>query len=149
VEAALRETREEIGVEALKMHRVFCHPCLAGREVVTFQVAEYEGTPRPMEGAAVDWVYPAVLLKPHCSFREYNTALFRHLGILVTLDEFRLAYLDYVEGVQPEPKFESLSVSDQDRASRWIRSLAAVCGVDPTAQRPSTEDLLAKSDRDR
>ena len=34
------------------------------------------------EGAKVVWVEPARLLEPSCSFRDYNRALFKHIGVL-------------------------------------------------------------------
>lgn len=80
-EAALRETYEEIGVRIVRMRQVFDHPD-SGRSARTFRVDEFEGEPKSMEGAWVGWVAPERLLEPHCSFREYNRALFAALGIL-------------------------------------------------------------------
>jgi len=80
-EGAIRETLEEIGVRILRMRDVFDHPCRV-HYAHTFQVDEWDGEPTSKEGAWVGWVYPARLLEPNCSFREYNRALFEHLGML-------------------------------------------------------------------
>jgi 8-oxo-dGTP pyrophosphatase MutT (NUDIX family) len=80
-EAAVRETLEEVGVKILKMRDVFDHPCRV-HYAHTFLAIEHEGEPRSMEGAWVGWVKPEALLEPHCSFREYNRALFEALDML-------------------------------------------------------------------
>jgi 8-oxo-dGTP pyrophosphatase MutT (NUDIX family) len=80
-EAAIRETLEEVGVRVTRMREVFDHPCREHKSI-TFRVDEYEGEPRSMEGAAMLWVEPQKLLEPHCSFRKYNEALFKHLEII-------------------------------------------------------------------
>jgi mutator protein MutT len=78
-QAAIRETWEEVGVEILKMSDVFDHPDRE-QDARTFLVEEWAGMAVSVEGAWVGWVPPARLLEG--SFREYNRALFEHLGVL-------------------------------------------------------------------
>lgn len=80
-DAAIRETQEEVGVRITRMRLVFDHPCRV-HYAYTFEVDAYEGELVSVEGAWVGWVDPAKLLEPHCSFREYNRALFEHLGMI-------------------------------------------------------------------
>lgn len=80
-DAIVREVREEVGVEITRLEVVFDHP---DREfqAYTFLVHEWRGEPKAMERAAVLWAPPARLLEPSCSFRDYNEALFKHLGVI-------------------------------------------------------------------
>jgi mutator protein MutT len=85
--AIAREMDEEVGCQPRVMFPVFEHldrvvgdkrrPCRC------YLVLEWEGTPRPKEGARVEWVRPGRLLEPSCSFHEYNRKLFEAVLPLV------------------------------------------------------------------
>lgn len=86
-QALVRECSEEVGVRLKVYGPVFDHldrveggsprPCRC------YAVASWEGEPESKEGAKVEWIHPARLLFRSCSFRDYNRALFKHLGIEV------------------------------------------------------------------
>lgn len=78
--AARRECEEETGVTPIGLRDVFDHPCRV-HQAHTFQAESFEGSPRSVEGAWVGWVKPERLFAENCSFREYNLALFKHLGM--------------------------------------------------------------------
>lgn len=60
------------------------------------------------------------------------------------LDEFRMAYLDYLEGYRDEPPaVDDLPREERQAAEAFIVSITASRGVDPYASRPSIEQLLA------
>ena len=64
------------------------------------------------------------------------------------LDEFRMAYLDYLEGDRDEPPaVDGLPDEDRRAAAAFIVSITAARGVDPYASRPSIEQLLAAGPR--
>jgi len=85
--AIVREMDEEIGCVPRVMFPVFEHldrvignerrPCRC------YLVLEWEGKPKPKEGARVEWVRPSRLLEPSCSFHEYNRKLFEAVLPLV------------------------------------------------------------------
>jgi 8-oxo-dGTP diphosphatase len=84
-EALVRECREEVKLELKTFEPIFDHldrieggerrPCRC------FRVSEWEGEPVALEGAKVAWIFPRRLLFRSCSFRDYNRALFKHLGV--------------------------------------------------------------------
>lgn len=53
------------------------------------------------------------------------------------------AYLDYLEGLGPEPLLEELNSGERNQATALINSLRAGRGIDPYASRPPLEALLA------
>lgn len=83
--ALVRECDEEVGVTLKHFGPIFDHldrvegnerrPCRC------FAVMTWEGEPVSKEGAKVAWVHPARLLFRSCSYRDYNRALFKHLGV--------------------------------------------------------------------
>lgn len=80
-EAICREVLEETGLKLHRIQEVFVYPC-AGSDAHTFRVLAYEGVPKSLEEGLVGWMEPDRIIQPGCSFREYNLALFEHLGIL-------------------------------------------------------------------
>lgn len=61
-----------------------------------------------------------------------------------SLDVFRMAYLDYLEGERDErPAIDNLPAEEHQAAAAFIASITAARGVDPYASRPSIEQLLA------
>ena len=85
-QALARECLEEIGVRLKQFGPIFDHlDRIEGNErrpCRCFAVSTWEGDPESKEGAKVVWVEPARLLEPSCSFRDYNRALFKHIGVL-------------------------------------------------------------------
>ena len=60
------------------------------------------------------------------------------------LNEFREAYLDYLEGARDlPPAVEDLPEGQRLAAESFIESIQATRGIDPYASRPSIEQLLA------
>lgn len=83
-EAMVREVFEETGVRVLAARLVYERP--DGPHIVqTFLVTAWEGEPgNTTEPGRVGWAEPQSLLRDECrSFREYNAALFRHIGLEV------------------------------------------------------------------
>jgi len=83
-EAMVREVFEETGIRVRAAKLVFERP--DGPHIVqTFFVTEWEGTPgNTKETGRVKWVELGDMLAEECrSFREYNAALFCHLGLEV------------------------------------------------------------------
>lgn len=56
------------------------------------------------------------------------------------------AFLDYLEGVGPEPTLDHLDEERRHEAAALIESLRAGRGMDPYASRPSIEAMLAGTD---
>lgn len=85
--AIAREMDEEVGCQPRVMFPVFEHLDRVGGDerqpCRCYLVLEWEGTPRPKEGAKVEWVRPGRLLEPSCSFHEYNRKLFEAVLPLV------------------------------------------------------------------
>src|SRR5262245_35880868 len=59
------------------------------------------------------------------------------------VDAVILAFLDYLEGVAPRPTLHHLAEHDRVRAEAFLDGLTAARGIDPRAQRPSVDSLLA------
>lgn len=82
-QAVVREVLEETGIEILDP--TFCFERVDfddGRVSWTFKATKWIGEPRKCEdGIEVQWVEPARLLTPSCSFRAYNEALFKALNV--------------------------------------------------------------------
>jgi DNA/RNA-binding domain of Phe-tRNA-synthetase-like protein len=58
---------------------------------------------------------------------------------------FRIEHLEYLEGDRADPpEVETLSEEDWPRARAWLKSLEAARGIDPYAERPSTDELLKR-----
>jgi mutator protein MutT len=83
-EAVKRELFEETGLIATKLHNVFedldrvegSKPCPCR----TYLIESWEGEPKAMENAIVEWVSPWKLFEEEHSFCKYNIALFDHLN---------------------------------------------------------------------
>ncbi len=82
-QALVRELREETGITALRFMPIFEDPCRIEngevRPARTYLVYSWEGEPKAMENAVVEWVMPRRLLEPTNSFCAYNEKLFKHL----------------------------------------------------------------------
>lgn len=59
------------------------------------------------------------------------------------VDAVILAYLDYLEGLAPEPTLDHLEPDERARASAYLDGLALARGLGSTAARPPIEVLLA------
>jgi 8-oxo-dGTP diphosphatase len=84
-QAIIREVKEEVGINIIKFESVFDRPDFPGWEAVCrcFKVTEYAGKPKATEvDIKVMWVRPERLLEPSCTFANYNSALFSHLGMI-------------------------------------------------------------------
>jgi len=81
-EASIRETQEETGLRILKQRLVFRAEC-EGFDAYVFEATEWEGQLHSDEPAAIAWVYPSALLTANCTFADFNSVLFRELGINV------------------------------------------------------------------
>lgn len=78
LEAAIRETFEETGVKVSTAQFIFERVDKTdGRVAWCFRAINWEGEPKSCEpGIEVQWVKPERLLKPSCTFHEYNRGLF-------------------------------------------------------------------------
>ncbi len=76
-----REIFEETGVKVLAATPIFERPCGPIGVSRCFRVTGWSGWPESREGARVAWVPKERLLDGRNSFREYNAALFDHLGL--------------------------------------------------------------------
>lgn len=86
-QAAIRETKEETGLDIFDLEYAFSRPCLGEKDyyTVTF-IAKYDPNQTiqpasPNETGVVKWLEPKVLLEG--SFAEYNKTLFEYLQINV------------------------------------------------------------------
>lgn len=79
--ALRREVLEEAGVLVYSPHQVFF-----GIDPTGFFVTTFAGDIDPLlarsgpEGE-ISWVFPRELVAPHCTFRDYNLALLRVMGV--------------------------------------------------------------------
>jgi 8-oxo-dGTP diphosphatase len=83
-QAVIREVKEEVGIDIIKFESVFDRPDFPGWEMVCrcFRITEYIGEPKEIEpDIKVVWVCPERLLEPNCTFANYNSALFKHVGL--------------------------------------------------------------------
>lgn len=85
--AIVRETREETGILIAKATYVYWRKDYSQSgdtrptiPALCFEVVEWSGEPVQMEAGRVAWVEPQVVLSG--SFREYNTDLFKAIGVL-------------------------------------------------------------------
>ncbi len=84
-QAIIREAQEETGITLTKFEFVFDRQDPLGQEEECrcFRVTEYTGEPQSIEpDISVSWVCPERFLEPNCTFRSYNSDLFRHLGMV-------------------------------------------------------------------
>ncbi len=81
--ACARETKEEAGIILEEMHFIYERiDETDGRVCWCYEATKWSGTPRQREpGIIVEWVTPARLLEPSCTFAEYNRGLFKAMGI--------------------------------------------------------------------
>lgn len=82
-EAAIRETFEETGVRVTSAYKCFERvDSTDGRVAWCYRATSWEGEPSPQEaGINVEWVEGDRLLDEQCTFKEYNRALFKAIGI--------------------------------------------------------------------
>ncbi len=88
--ALIREVKEETDVDVTSACYAFSRvdETTDGKVAWTFLVEGWSGEPKQVEdGVTVQWVRPGRLLEEGCTFREYNRALFEHLGILEDEEE--------------------------------------------------------------
>ena len=80
-QCAIRECLEECGLLIYGLQEVFTAPISWGTYVnTTFIPAGYTGTIHTNEAGVVRWVEPQIIMAG--TFAEYNTALFKHLGLI-------------------------------------------------------------------
>ena len=59
--------------------------------------------------------------------------------------QFRMAYLDYVEGLVKEmPSMDHLTDVDRGRVEKWVASVKTAREIGPIPERPSTADLMQR-----
>ena len=79
-EAAVRELKEETGLDAVDVKEIFCSVDESGHKVYTF-ACEADGTIDTDEPGMIRWVKPNVLLDPdQCPWTDYMEKLFKHLS---------------------------------------------------------------------
>lgn len=87
-QAAIRETKEEVGLDCLAVTPYFTKVCVGrghgtrpGQSYLntTFYCDLYKGTPQSMEDAAMEWLRPEALWQVGQPYAEYNRALFAYL----------------------------------------------------------------------
>jgi mutator protein MutT len=83
-EAARRELKEETGLVAGHLHKLWVGMCESETPgliywTTTYVAKDWEGEIRTREKGAVEWVTPGVLLRG--TFRAYNADVFREAGI--------------------------------------------------------------------
>ena len=62
------------------------------------------------------------------------------------LSRFREAYLDFVEGSRVDPpRLGGMTAQQRLTAAAFIRSTADTRGVDPHAERPALDEMLARA----
>lgn len=112
-EALVRELKEETGVTALKFSKIFEDLCRIengeSRPARVYLVYSWEGEPKAIENAAVEWVLPERLMNKKNSFSEYNKKLFCHLDNKTEVKQ----YLPCT--------FEEAAANPKD--SQWLNSI--------------------------
>lgn len=85
IEAALREADEEAGLISKPQFLVPVYTGVARtRMTTTFLVTDFDALPDPLPSTregAVAFLSPHILCRPSCTYQDYNTRLFRHLGL--------------------------------------------------------------------
>lgn len=77
--AAARELKEETGLRAYGLKKVYSGSDGHGFTVITFVPKKYYGKIKTKESGKVEWVEPSILLSG--SFKKYNKELFDKVGI--------------------------------------------------------------------
>lgn len=128
--AIRRETDEEVGLILGQLVHVFDHlDRVEGgerRPARCFVAKDWEGTPISREGAKVAWVLPGRLLYHTCSYRDYNRALFDHLGIKTTTLNWRQRRHDGLWNAACSCGVTLAGVSKRDQAEAELRHFERV-----------------------
>lgn len=81
LEALQREVWEEAGVLVYSPRQVFFSVDPTGFFVTTFSGYVDPALVRSGPEGEISWVFPRELVAPHCTFRDYNLALLRVMGV--------------------------------------------------------------------
>ncbi len=80
-QAAIRELKEECGLDASNLRHVFTYQDVGCFKTHTF-IGDVKGTIQTTEKGVIRWVEPKALLNPeHSPYSKYNSLLFKKLGI--------------------------------------------------------------------